>query len=295
MRALHIGFVFAIILLSSMGIITNNAWASEIAPGFDLFTTDPGTTSIDFAVSPLPADFFCPGSPPFVGIVDLEGIPLGTENVDTIVERKAGINPLPVPAGSDTIAIELVALNLKSVSPIVVTGCAVDPQDWDLEVVAGSFLAVPQPLGTMTINHEFTEGGTFVADFQVQPEFIFLKVGEPTTFIQLQGPPDNLHSESSWAHTGHCNDPHNSPFRAGDFFAGFNPITGLSVLTQEMGAFANHGVFPTGGPCPSPVGGNFIPLDSTMILVAGTHSVAAWMIPVIVSAIGIGIVIARKF
>jgi len=43
------------------------------------------------------------------------------------------------------------------------------------------------------------------------------------------------------------------------------------------------------------VGGEFIPLDTTMILVAGAQSSAAWMIPVIVSAIGIGIVIARKF
>jgi len=43
------------------------------------------------------------------------------------------------------------------------------------------------------------------------------------------------------------------------------------------------------------VGGDLIPLDSTMVLVAGTHSVAAWMIPVIVSGIGFAIVIARKF
>ncbi len=43
------------------------------------------------------------------------------------------------------------------------------------------------------------------------------------------------------------------------------------------------------------VGGDIIPLDTTMILVAGTQTTAAWMIPVIVSAIGIAIVIARKF
>jgi len=43
------------------------------------------------------------------------------------------------------------------------------------------------------------------------------------------------------------------------------------------------------------IGGEFIGVDTTMVLVAGTHSVAAWMIPAIVSAIGIGIVIARKF
>jgi len=45
----------------------------------------------------------------------------------------------------------------------------------------------------------------------------------------------------------------------------------------------------------SAVGGEMIPLDSTMVLVAGSQTTAAWMIPVIVSAIGIGIVIARKF
>ncbi len=43
------------------------------------------------------------------------------------------------------------------------------------------------------------------------------------------------------------------------------------------------------------IGGELIPLDTTMVLVAGSQNTAAWMIPVIVSAIGIGIVIARKF
>ena len=43
------------------------------------------------------------------------------------------------------------------------------------------------------------------------------------------------------------------------------------------------------------VGGELFPLDTTMVLVAGTHTVAAWMIPVIVSGIGFAIVIARKF
>ncbi len=48
--------------------------------------------------------------------------------------------------------------------------------------------------------------------------------------------------------------------------------------------------------CPlQAVGGELIPLDTTMVLLAGTQMTAAWMIPVIVSAIGIGIVIARKF
>jgi len=43
------------------------------------------------------------------------------------------------------------------------------------------------------------------------------------------------------------------------------------------------------------IGGEIIPLDTTMVLVAGSQYTAAWMIPVIVSAIGIGIVILRKY
>ena len=43
------------------------------------------------------------------------------------------------------------------------------------------------------------------------------------------------------------------------------------------------------------VGGFMIPLDTTSLVVAGAQMNASWMIPVIVSAIGIGIVIARKF
>ena len=47
--------------------------------------------------------------------------------------------------------------------------------------------------------------------------------------------------------------------------------------------------------CRSAVGGEFIGIETTSVLVAGAQNTAAWMIPVIVSAIGIGIVIARKF
>ena len=48
--------------------------------------------------------------------------------------------------------------------------------------------------------------------------------------------------------------------------------------------------------CPSDaVGGEFIGIETTSVLAAGAQYTAAWMIPVLVSAIGIAIVIARKF
>ncbi len=43
------------------------------------------------------------------------------------------------------------------------------------------------------------------------------------------------------------------------------------------------------------VGGDMIQMETTSVLAAGAQTTAAWMIPVLVSAIGIGIVIARKF
>ena len=43
------------------------------------------------------------------------------------------------------------------------------------------------------------------------------------------------------------------------------------------------------------IGGIFEGVDTTSLLVTGAQANAAWMIPIIVSAIGIGIVISRKF
>jgi len=43
------------------------------------------------------------------------------------------------------------------------------------------------------------------------------------------------------------------------------------------------------------VGGEIIPIDIKALILAGTQTTAAWMIPVIVSVVGIGIVLARKF
>jgi len=79
------------------------------------------------------------------------------------------------------------------------------------------------------------------------------------------------------------------PVNAGDIFGwvidSTDDVEGESRVTID--AFS--------GPwCPK-VGGEFIPVDTSALLVAGAQMNAAWMIPVIVSGIGIAIVIARKF
>ena len=43
-----------------------------------------------------------------------------------------------------------------------------------------------------------------------------------------------------------------------------------------------------------PVGGEIIPIESTSLILAGTQLTASWLIPVIVSAVGIGLVFVRR-
>jgi len=47
--------------------------------------------------------------------------------------------------------------------------------------------------------------------------------------------------------------------------------------------------------CIDPVGGELIPIEATSLILAGTQTTFSWMIPITVSAVGIVIVIARKF
>jgi len=95
------------------------------------------------------------------------------------------------------------------------------------------------------------------------------------------------------------------------FFDEFNDVQGNFIFAscEDNGCLAAGGKCEldlnsvileeiNGSPCvcrfPA-VGGWFLLVDKPLVLVAGAQSLASWMIPAIVSAIGIGIVIARKF
>ncbi len=68
----------------------------------------------------------------------------------------------------------------------------------------------------------------------------------------------------------------------------------INVIESGPGDnFDGNAIQPAANMCA--VGGEFIGIDSVSILVAGAQYTAAWMIPVLVSGIGIAIVIARKF
>jgi hypothetical protein len=135
-------FFLPIPLLAALASV---ATADTVPAGFDLFRTDPSGTYIDFSLDPIPADFFGPGSDPFVGTVYfMSGDPFdvtpfcgeaSSEPVDTVIERKQDA-VLPDPTSVQTVDIEIVAMDLVSVGPIVVTygGGNKRSEDWRMRV-----------------------------------------------------------------------------------------------------------------------------------------------------------------
>ncbi|MFL6236135.1 MAG: hypothetical protein ACJ76N_23585 [Thermoanaerobaculia bacterium] len=128
-----------------------------IVHGVDVFQTSASRpTSVDFAPHPIPADFFCPGSAPFNGHVELKGVPLATVPPgvlgagDTVVERlKNGI----FSGGTATIPVQVRALQLTSVKPLSIS-CKSGPTDWKVDVclcdkqpVTKIVVKVDQPCG----------------------------------------------------------------------------------------------------------------------------------------------------
>lgn len=110
----------------------NVAIASPIGPGFDLFHTPEGTTSVTT----------------IVGTIPLRGRPIDPNlgDTDTIVQRLAGIDPLPV-GGTGTVPIVIVALSLESTTPVSISGSF-----FDVFVELGP--SIPLLPGLLTVVHE---------------------------------------------------------------------------------------------------------------------------------------------
>lgn len=130
---------------------------------------------------PLPAEFFNPGSDPFLGpIGPLRGISLAPASgtADTIIQRLAPANlPGPFPSLAQ-VPIEIVALNLQSVNPITVTyDGGGSPELWDVRLELGPG---PQTPGQMTITKTNSMGGTFDIDLPVELQFRFVRQSDLT-------------------------------------------------------------------------------------------------------------------
>jgi hypothetical protein len=158
-----------------------DAWMSATGAGHDICH--------QFGVSDcspaIPADFFEFGSEPFAGSVCLAGVPLGPTpwgdfgNADTLILRSADpfdrCDP-PSPTSWATVDIEVVALSLASIDPIVVTVWGA-PTYWDVFV---DLSPVRPSWGILGARKTHCNGGTYASYLNVQPRFTFTKVGDPS-------------------------------------------------------------------------------------------------------------------
>lgn len=165
-----------------------------IPPGDDCWDTDCGRTSFSFCETPLPADFFDPGSEPFVGRILLEGAVPGA---DTVTRRYQSmtltdLNP------TDSVPIEIVQLDLTSCAPITVVTNGT-PVEWN---VAVTLAPTPSPLGTLTATKTHENGGTFDATFFVRPVFTFTRVlgGNSVVFEPTTPAPFTTLGDAPWVH-----------------------------------------------------------------------------------------------
>ncbi len=176
--------------------------ATTILAGDDGWQTPPAGQGIgsvlDFTGAPIPPGYFYAGSDPFAGIVELQGLSLGSNPpnalgaTDTIVERQSDTAPLLV-GDADTIPIEIKALSLESSQPIMITGTN-PPELWDIKVSLSSIQ--PQIPGSMTIDRSSPNGGTFDSLLPVRPRLVFTQIDPPTFTTQVVDPVPQLDFQS---------------------------------------------------------------------------------------------------
>ncbi|HZF10813.1 MAG TPA: hypothetical protein VFE33_18650 [Thermoanaerobaculia bacterium] len=167
MRNRSVLAVFAVSFLVGLSPLSAD---SRIGRGIDAFTTTSnGSTYIDFAQNPIPADFFCEGSAAFTERMALRGLPLTTGapgqlgSADTVVER---LDDAVFDAkGTAVTRIQFRALSLVSVAPIK-TACGA--------FLAYVSLAGQQRVTRMTIYQTKAVGGTFVAPLAVNARITFI-------------------------------------------------------------------------------------------------------------------------
>jgi len=168
----------------------------DIGPGFDLWHTPPCGASIDL---------------PGIGLVPLEGLPMGPGSTDTIIQRFSGLDF----GETGQTQVELVELSLVSCEPITVD-MGNGPSQWDVFVSLDPGASSP---GTLTIQKhddaEHSNGGTFDASFKVNAiATLHPRGGGQEQFMHVS---DTLNIRgASWSHDSPANYPH--PEHAGRFF-----------------------------------------------------------------------------
>jgi hypothetical protein len=174
---LGMAFLIGIALLVGLSVTTGKSRAAQsggfpILAGNDEFETPAnGETFHDFGGSPIPANFFGPGSLAFNQLVALEGVPLSAgSDVDTIIQRHQTVS-----APGDSTQLTMTGLSLKSTNAITVSYSGGGTESWNMEVGLSQFQA---STGSMTVN-----ASTMDSNLKVWPRFVFTRLSDGLTKV----------------------------------------------------------------------------------------------------------------
>jgi hypothetical protein len=192
-----LGLVGLIFTLALPGV--SLAVPFTVDEGWDLFNTVSAQINVGTVADPVYIEFegenletfdFGPG----IGVKDVG-------NADTIVQRleQASVSN---PGETDTIAIEIVALQLKSVSQIDLGGgsyyhYATLQTDRKLSDMPPFAPPGTPSTGTADITFDDPNGGTFGSDFTV---YFDLRIGDPDGTIVHEGSKHFTSNDTLWAH-----------------------------------------------------------------------------------------------
>ena len=165
-----VGWSLALLSLIALPIIASDP--GVIGAGSDLWRTPgDGTTSISFELDPIPAGFFCAGSPAFTDRLAFGGSPLETDppgvlgSTDTIVER---LDDAVFDArGVAYTRIQVRALSFEGLAPLK-TSCGA--------FAASVRLEGEQPITHMRIERLNEGGGRFLAPIAVDIKMVFTRI-----------------------------------------------------------------------------------------------------------------------
>ncbi|MBI4716272.1 MAG: hypothetical protein HY763_00545 [Planctomycetes bacterium] len=128
-------------------------------------------------VPPIPAGFFNPGSQPFEGTVALRGEPINQAefgDASVILQRADDpVRPSDPDGTMGTVPIEMVALNLVSAQPIIVSYGTGTPEIWDVRV---GLSPLPAPAGSLTATKTHANGGDASVSLNVNALLTFTNV-----------------------------------------------------------------------------------------------------------------------
>jgi hypothetical protein len=227
--------------------------ARAVAPGFDLFQTDPAQNVFKFTGQhAIPAGFFTPDSQPFEGFVNFGGDPLVTfmgndvGNADTVVERTAEALPGENGTAGDAAPIELRQLSLVGIAPIEVV-TSQSTQLWD---VRATLSPVRPSTGSIRLMQTDVNGGTLDSQIKVYPSFTFTRLSDGATKVldvgalpDGQRPDDPIIGQGTPWRIGCIPPALNIPALNPGFCGGQRPAGG-TVLTIEQGPGLQHGIRP---------------------------------------------------